>query len=1495
MASLPTFSVASVTQLTLSTLKLTFTDAPLAYVATGTSDALNTQNYTISGGPAPLIVVQVIPFPDDPKSIKLYLSGQMAAGTWTVAVRNVIAATGSSLTTATVRVTIASTLPGLYVAPNFVSQSASDTIRSHLTPAMEGPATNALISALAVGDKYNNDNAALAFDQLFVSSASGIFLDRKVADNGVIRPSEVGMSDDSFRQLAIKTTANKIVGKAYNDTLEVFYGTDATHGFALSAAEPFVLTDQDSVSFLLDEKDAVTVVFKTADFANIASAKAAEVAAAITRAFKYNGLKAYAIPFNDTSTNTIKVKVYSSMAGLGSSIRITNGKAQNVLQFPTPLTALLSGSVGPWLPTWTVSQPTPGTTRFTAAGTLNLYVSTENFKSAAYSANDFTSDARVIVTDNAVTSPIGTAAQSVQVISGDFVFAGQYIVANGGSYTFSMWVRSLSGTQSTAILIFDFTSNLTLAGTTVTATTTWTKYTYTTTTTAGHRIAGLWYPAGAGVGLTGTSAGWGLQFEQGTTASAYVPSSITAATATLSGFYTITGGAIRNVLLQSNALGTAPWIPNGNVPFVANNTADPMNGAGLVSNTAGTLTGNGTSNGAMTGQQFVANGGPYTFGMWVLAVSPSSFSFNLAIRDITSGTTLVSTGFTATTTWQFFNVSVASTVFGHTCEVDIFPNANSLTMAVWHALLQPSAAGSGIYAIPSVASSTSLGVTGNGCDLSQVRISDYVNIDGGFNTNNKGSFSITNIGSSNTATGLLSQFFEIANTLFTGQTVTQAAVADLLFYRPTRNTAQTVANRTVIEGGSVDVVLPATTSIVQRTRYSGAYTQVNASVSPNKIVRSGSTIVLTTQNAHNLTTGNWVFLDNASPTISVPAINTGSSTFTASSFSTFAQTLTSSPLTTAVARHTMAFTTVNGVRQVTIFGGFTGTGNAATANIVRARFSGTSTASDGTIKYGYTVAASAGSLPVASGGHASLVLPNGIAVNGGFVMNTGGMSAGVASGTVSYFNPAGDSVTSGVSLNTARYFHTATVLSTNKVLVAGGATGASPTTACELYDPALNSSANTGSLNVARCDHGAVLLRTGNVLVFGGKTAVNTSSVDTISYTPISSCELFTGASWTVTGKMTFARYGFGYTVLPNGNVFVVGGYSTDETQGAGVVSVGTNTCELYDVNTGRWSVVGRTSQTYAWPTVSQVGNLIYIFGSVGAHRVVDIFNIDTQQFQIAPFQWVSGIYQLPAVPITFSDGTAAIFTAGGRGGAFSTQNGAQLMISASPQYAAGRLNAMYPITVTGSTTFTVPSDAGYSNISTANYTVVTAGVDTIPGPYLYDPKAGIGGITASETSLTTAITAGIQLKSLTVADATLLADANGYLVVGYGNDYVAGPIAYYGRQSSTTIIIDYSYTFPKNIPSGAKVTLLVQKSPWVPTSPQSVGSFYLTSSNSGRITASSFIDSIAAAGVSLTKTVQYPNDYGLGNFGAPTSGAAKLTDAVRIWGSDGTDDLGSQ
>jgi hypothetical protein len=140
-------------------------------------------------------------------------------------------------------------------------------------------------------------------------------------------------------------------------------------------------------------------------------------------------------------------------------------------------------------------------------------------------------------------------------------------------------------------------------------------------------------------------------------------------------------------------------------------------------------------------------------------------------------------------------------------------------------------------------------------------------------------------------------------------------------------------------------------------------------------------------------------------------------------------------------------------------------------------------------------------------------------------------TASEAQQTQSTWVPTGD-------LNTARFGHTATLLSNGKVLVAGGAgaDNGSILDSAELYDPAKGKWTFTGRLTAAHAGHTATLLPSGQVLIVGGAHTVN----------GLSAAELYdpdTGI-WRPTASPITNRFDHTATLLGNGWVLVIGGAS---------------------------------------------------------------------------------------------------------------------------------------------------------------------------------------------------------------------------------------------------------------------------------------------------------------------------------------------------------------
>lgn len=411
------FFVESVLQQAPSTIRVRYSYDPEATSSTGAHDGLNPANYVLSGPTAiPILSCGIVAA--DSQSIDLQLAGPLVSGTWTVTVSNVQTPGGGTLTSPTsgsfATTVISPTTP---FNGGAVNDEAFDIIRKHLSPALQGPGVNSLIAALAAGDSTVFANGAAVFDQLFVSSAGGIYLDRKLGDDGIRRPTGIGMSDDVFRNYGIGINAHKLTENAILEVLKIFYGPDAIQAYVTTAlTEPFALSDQDQLFFTIDEQNPYAVTFQEADFVLIQQAKAAEVAAAITRAIELQGGNSYALPFIDPVTGLGTVRIYSATIGLRSAVRVTGGRAQSFLQFPARIGTPAS-SVTPSTISWTVSIPRPNVARFTlASGSVDLtqvvigdYVNVLGNSFHAQNRGTFP------ITNVSVTYPGGTLTQYFEV------------------------------------------------------------------------------------------------------------------------------------------------------------------------------------------------------------------------------------------------------------------------------------------------------------------------------------------------------------------------------------------------------------------------------------------------------------------------------------------------------------------------------------------------------------------------------------------------------------------------------------------------------------------------------------------------------------------------------------------------------------------------------------------------------------------------------------------------------------------------------------------------------------------------------------------------------------------------------------------------------------------------------------------------------------------------------------------------------------------------
>lgn len=237
-------------------------------------------------------------------------------------------------------------------------------LRAYLSPYIKGPVTDAILEALATGNAaYLINNVRAVNDQLYVVSAVGRYLDERLADAGITRPPAVGLSDDVFRQIGIEVKNRKQVRDLINQLLNAIFGDEYVRATDnVRQVEPYNLQDGDTLIINFDDSPKnVTVQFETNDFVSIAAAKAQEVADAITKSLRNQGLSGTAIAKDDG--NGFYVQLISDTIGPASSVTVLGGRAQNELQFDAPVPA--GGNMSTQ---WNLSLQPGGIIRFTWTG-----------------------------------------------------------------------------------------------------------------------------------------------------------------------------------------------------------------------------------------------------------------------------------------------------------------------------------------------------------------------------------------------------------------------------------------------------------------------------------------------------------------------------------------------------------------------------------------------------------------------------------------------------------------------------------------------------------------------------------------------------------------------------------------------------------------------------------------------------------------------------------------------------------------------------------------------------------------------------------------------------------------------------------------------------------------------------------------------------------------------------------------------------------------------
>ncbi len=170
-----------------------------------------------------------------------------------------------------------------------------------------------------------------AIDQQFLSTSSGKYLLYLGAQSGFVLPPNSGLDIKALTSIVpLVAGSPKQVVDTLDQLITAFYGVDKTRASVISGrAEPYTLSDGDDL-IIATETGRASVAVLASQFSNINLVTSTELAAFINS----NQSLYIADVYIDRKTNEKSLRLSSKTHGVGSSIQVVGGTAQNILRIP---------------------------------------------------------------------------------------------------------------------------------------------------------------------------------------------------------------------------------------------------------------------------------------------------------------------------------------------------------------------------------------------------------------------------------------------------------------------------------------------------------------------------------------------------------------------------------------------------------------------------------------------------------------------------------------------------------------------------------------------------------------------------------------------------------------------------------------------------------------------------------------------------------------------------------------------------------------------------------------------------------------------------------------------------------------------------------------------------------------------------------------------------------------------------------------------------------